>query len=113
MCSRSIMQNDSPKREIEAAKTINRALMENGEINTKELIGQTLERKEMQQEAIELLERYGLGNSTIQPENENTRKKLYFQTLKTETGIELKIPIPELNGTASSLWTVKMELCRC
>ena len=40
---------------------MNRALMENGEIDTKELIGQTLERKEMQQEAIELLERYGLG----------------------------------------------------
>lgn len=87
--------DNSPKRQIETAQTMNRALAEDGEIDTKELIGQVLEGKEMQQEATELLERYGLGNSTIQPENENTRKKLYCQTLKTDTGIELKIPIQE------------------
>lgn len=45
--------DNSPKRQIETAQTMNRALVEDGEIDTKELIGQVLEGKEMQQEATE------------------------------------------------------------
>lgn len=49
----------------------------------------------------EKVEKYNVTKTPIKPENENTVKKYYRQFLKTDTGIEIKIPMEEYENKES------------
>lgn len=91
------------KRQIEAAIAMDHALEETGKIEIRDIIKRILENEEMQQEAREKLERYGIENDRIEPKNESTKKRISFQTLKTDTGIEIRIPTQEFERDSIQL----------
>lgn len=87
-------EHEQVKKQIETAVLLEKELEEKGKIEIQEII-ESLENEEMQQEAKEKLERYQIENDRLEPQNDNTRKKLSFQSFKTDTGIEIKIPTRE------------------
>ena len=50
---------------------------------------------EMQKEFEEKLEKYNLQEAKIEPQNKSTVKKFEKQCLKTDTGIEITIPMDQ------------------
>lgn len=53
---------------------------------------------QMKEEVQEKLEKYNLTEATVEPQNPATTRKFTAQHLKTDTGIELKIPMEEYNN---------------
>lgn len=59
------------------------------------------EKEEWKQEFHEKIEKYNIMEEEVAPQNQNTLRKLEKQHLKTDTGIEIKIPMEQYNNNNS------------
>lgn len=89
-------QNEDLKKRLDTKSKLRQEFAEKNEFRINE-IGDRLfgESAEMKQEFDDKIERYDLQYDTFTVEKENTVKKLEYQSMKTDCGIEIKIPMEE------------------
>lgn len=93
--------NDTEQFEVkmETKSILNAQLEEKGAIQVPELVDAVFKGSgEMQQEFREKLEKYHLEEEEVAPQDKKTVRKFETQHLKTDTGIEIKIPMEQYNN---------------
>lgn len=101
-----LKENYDESRQLEAdmkAKSIiHNEIVTQGEIDVPVVVEKIFEdRPELKEVFHEKVEKYKVTDEPIKPESENTVKKYYRQFLKTDTGIEIKIPMEEYENKDS------------
>lgn len=87
---------------MKAKNIIHNEIVEQGEINVPVIIDKIFDdRPELKEEFEQKVEKYKVMDAPIKPENESTVKKYYKQFLKTDTGIEIKIPMEQYENKDS------------
>ena len=83
-------------RKMEVKKIIHDELEEQGALDVAVIKEKVFkDNLEMQKEFEEKLEKYNLAETKIEPQNKTTTKKFEKQCLKTDTGIEITIPMDQ------------------
>ena len=83
-------------RKMEVKKIIHNELEEQGALDVSSVKEKVFaDNPEMQKEFEEKLEKYNLQEAKIEPQNKSTVKKFEKQCLKTDTGIEITIPMDQ------------------
>lgn len=83
-------------RKMEVKKIIHNELQETGALDVAQVKEKVFkDNEEMKQDFQEKLEKYNLAEETIQPQNKATVKKFEKQCIKTDTGIEITIPMDQ------------------
>lgn len=93
--------NDSEQFEVqmETKSIINNELQEEGTLDIPVVIDKIFkENVSVKEEVKEDLSKYHLEKEPVTPINKNTTKKYEKQLLKTDTGIEIKIPMEQYNS---------------
>lgn len=87
---------------MKAKNIIHQELQENGSFTVEGIADKIFEAKpELKQEFQEKMEKYDMVHEEIRPQSEKTVKKYETQVLKTDSGIEIKIPMKEYNDPSS------------
>ena len=87
---------------MKAKNIIHQELEENGSFTVEAIADKIFEEKpDLKQEFQEKMEKYDMVREEIKPQNEKTMKKYETQVLKTDSGIEIKIPMKEYNDPSS------------
>lgn len=89
---------DNIEKQLEAKAVIETQIRNEGAIVPSE-IGKKLyeEYPSVEEEFKEKLDRYNMGAEEVRPQSESTVRKFQKQYLKTDTGIEINIPMDEYN----------------
>ena len=82
-----------PQKQMEAKSIIQKEIETKGFLNVEEL-GEKIygSRKEVKEEFEAKMEKYHMEKAEVSPQSEKTTKKFEKQYIKTDTGIEIKIP---------------------
>ena len=90
---------DDVEKTMESKNVIMQEIEETGTVRTEE-IGEKLygEIPEIKEAFEEKLEKYNMKEATVEPQSEATYKKYQKQFLKTDTGIEINIPMEQYNN---------------
>lgn len=93
---------DNIEKQLETKAVIETQIREDGAIRP-EVIGEKLyeEYPSVKEEFTEKLEKYNMVKEEVRPQNEMTVRKYHKQYLKTDTGIEINIPMDEYNNNDS------------
>ncbi len=93
---------DNIEKQLEAKAVIESQIREEGAI-TPAVIGERLyeEYPSVKEEFEEKLDKYNMVRDEVRPQNEMTVRRLHKQYLKTDTGIEINIPMDEYNNNDS------------
>ena len=93
---------DNIEKQLESKAVIESQIREEGAI-TPAVIGERLyeEYPAVREEFEEKLGKYNMIREEVRPQNETTVRKLHKQYLKTDTGIEINIPMDEYNNNDS------------
>ena len=84
---------------METKSILNAQIEENGNFQVQNLADRIFEeREDMKQEFCEKMEKYHLQESEVSFQNKDTARKFTRQLLKTDTGIEIKIPMEQYNN---------------
>lgn len=87
---------------MRAKNIIHQELEENGKFTVETIADKIFEEKpELKQEFQEKMEKYDMIHEEVAPVSEKTVKKYETQVLKTDSGIEIKIPMKEYNDPSS------------
>lgn len=87
---------------MKAKNIIHQELEENGSFTVETIADKIFDQKpDLKQEFQEKMEKYDMVREEIKPRNEKTLKKYETQVLKTDSGIEIKIPMKEYNDPSS------------
>jgi len=87
---------------MKAKNIIHEELEENGGFSVQHIAERVFsEEPEMKQAFEEKMEKYDIVREEIKPHNEKTVRKYETQVLKTDSGIEIKIPMKEYNDPSS------------
>lgn len=87
---------------MKAKNIIHQELEENGSFTVETIADKIFEEKpQLKQEFQEKMEKYDMVHEEIRPQSEKTVKKYETQVLKTDSGIEIKIPMKEYNDPSS------------
>lgn len=85
-----------PVKQLEAKRIIKEEIEDTGSVNveriSEKIYGQSPEIKE---EFDAKMEKYHMGQAKVTPQSERTTRKLEKQYLKTDTGIEINIPMEQ------------------
>lgn len=88
--------------DMKAKSIFHNEFVNQGEIDVPVVVDKIFEdRPELKEVFNEKVEKYNVNKEPIKPESENTVKKYYRQFLKTDTGIEIKIPMEEYENKDS------------
>ena len=88
--------NDDVEQKIEVKKAIIEEYEETGSIVVNTLADKIFEKQpEVKQEFKEKIEKYGFKDEPVSCQTKTATKKLEKQTIKTETGIEINIPVEQ------------------
>lgn len=88
--------------DMKAKSIIHNEYMNEGQIDVPVVVEKIFEeRPELKEVFNEKVEKYNVSKEPIKPENENTVKKYNRQFLKTDSGIEIKIPMEEYENKES------------
>lgn len=88
--------------DMRARNIIHNEYINEGEIDVPVVVEKIFDtRPELKEEFNEKVEKYNISKEPIRPENEKTVKKYDRQFLKTDTGIEIKIPMHEYENKDS------------
>lgn len=93
--------NESEQFEVkmETKSILNAQLEEEGAIQVPKLADTVFkDKEELKQEFREKLEKYHLEEEEVAPQDKKTVRKFETQHLKTDTGIEIKIPMEQYNN---------------
>ncbi|HCM91059.1 MAG TPA: nucleoid-associated protein [Lachnospiraceae bacterium] len=93
---------DNIEKQLETKAVIENQIREDGAIRP-DLIGEKLyeEYPTVKEEFEEKLGKYNMVREEVRPQNEMTVRKYHKQYLKTDTGIEINIPMDEYNNNDS------------
>ncbi|MCR4657456.1 MAG: nucleoid-associated protein, partial [Lachnospiraceae bacterium] len=93
---------DNIEKQLEAKAVIESQIREEGAV-TPAVIGEKLydDYPVVKEEFEEKLGKYNMMKEEVRPQNEITVRKLHKQYLKTDTGIEINIPMDEYNNNDS------------
>ncbi len=93
---------DNIEKQLESKAVIESQIREEGAI-TPAVIGERLyeEYPAVREEFEDKLGKYNMIREEVRPQNETTVRKLHKQYLKTDTGIEINIPMDEYNNNDS------------
>lgn len=87
---------------MKAKNIIHQELEEKGSFTVETIADKIFDQKpDLKQEFQEKMEKYDMVREEIKPRNEKTLKKYETQVLKTDSGIEIKIPMKEYNDPSS------------
>lgn len=87
---------------MKAKNIIHEELEENGGFTVEHIAERIFEEKpELKHEFQEKMEKYDMVHEEIKPQSEKTVRKYETQVLKTDSGIEIKIPMKEYNDPSS------------
>lgn len=94
-------ENEHFEEKMKVKSIIHNEMEEQGNLNIKEISNKVFENKvDLKEKFQEKIEKYNIKeDDIIEPQNENTTKKFSKQYLKTDTGIEIKIPMEQYNNT--------------
>ena len=94
--------DDNLEKQLESKAVIGNQIKEEGAI-TPAVIGEKLyeEYPSAREEFEQKLDKYNMVTEEIRPQNEITVRKYHKQYLKTDTGIEINIPMDEYNNNDS------------
>ena len=88
--------SEEPVKQMEAKRIIKEEIEQNGSVNvekiSEKIYGQVPEIKE---EFDAKMEKYHMEKAEVKPQSEKTTKKFEKQFLKTDTGIEINIPMEQ------------------
>lgn len=91
---------EEPVKQLESKRMIKEEMEETGSVSveriSEKLYGQTPDIKE---EFDARMEKYHMGQAEVTPQSERTTKKFEKQYLKTDTGIEINIPMDQYEDT--------------
>ncbi len=89
------------EEKMKAKSVIHEEIVNNGEVSIPEVAEKVFENKpELKEKFKEKIEKYNIAETEpIVPVNETTTRKYEKQSLVTDTGIEIKIPMEQYNST--------------
>lgn len=88
-------------RQMETKAAIYQEYVEQGSINVESISEKLFQDQiELKEEFTEKLEKYNLHTEEVKPQNKQTTKKFEKQFLKTDTGIEINIPMEQYNDNS-------------
>lgn len=93
-------ESEQFEEKMKAKSVIHKELAKENELSVKEVMTKVFEDKvDLKEKFEEKLEKYNIKpEEVIKPQNDNTVKKYEKQCLKTDTGIEIKIPMEQYNS---------------
>ncbi len=95
-------ESEQAQVSMKAKNIIHNEIADQGKIDVPVVIDKIFEdRPELKEEFNQKIEKYNIADEPIKPESETTVKKYYRQFLKTDTGIEIKIPMEEYENKDS------------
>ncbi len=96
-------ESEQFEEKMKAKSVIHKELAEENEVSVKEVMTKVFEDKvDLKEKFEEKLEKYHIKpEEVIKPQNDNTTRKYEKQLLKTDTGIEIKIPMEQYNSNDS------------
>lgn len=87
---------------MKAKNIIHEELEENGGFSVERIADKIFDEKpDLKQEFKDKMEKYDMVREEVKPQSEKTMRKYETQVLKTDTGIEIKIPMKEYNDPSS------------
>ena len=84
---------DDIEKKVEFKQAMHREITETGKVDINTVADEVFENEEIKQEFKEKINKYGFLNEKLEFKNKNTTKKFETQTITTDTGIEINIPI--------------------
>ncbi len=93
-------ESEQFEEKMKAKSIIHKELSEENELSVKEVMTKVFEDKvDLKEKFEEKIEKYNIGTEEIiKPQNDSTTRKYEKQCLKTDTGIEIKIPMEQYNS---------------
>lgn len=87
---------EEPVKQMEAKRIIKKEIEDNGALNVETLSGKIYgDVPEIKEEFDAKMEKYHMEKAEVKPQSEATTKKFQKQYLKTDTGIEINIPMEQ------------------
>jgi len=102
--------DDDIEKKMEFKNVINKEYKENGEISIDNVVEKVFKNNiEIKQEIKEKLDKYGMKDEKISFQSKSNEKKYEKQHIKTDTGIELNIPIEQYNNKENLEFIVNQD----
>ena len=85
--------DDDLEKRATFKSSVNRSIEETGGVNVRNIVNEVFENQEIRTEVEKKISKYGIMEDEIVLQNERNTKKFEKHKIKTDTGIEIQVPI--------------------